>query len=245
METDSLTRLYTLPLLPLLPDSRPGLYVHLPFCLTRCSYCDFFSVTGDFFSATGADSDIMAGLVDGIIAEARLYAAHPAWQGQAFGSLYLGGGTPSLLPPSLLARLVTGLGAELAIAPDAGTTLEITVEANPDDVTADWLALLCDLGVTRLSLGVQSFDDAELRWLGRRHDAACARQAIDLAQGAGPPALSIDLMFGLPGQTPAQWRHTLEQALAYEPAHLSCYQLTIEANTPLGRQGVAAAPEEL
>ena len=113
---------------------------------------------------------------------------------------------------------------------------EITIEANPDDLTAEKLRLFKDLGVNRVSLGVQSLDDAELRFLGRRHTARQARRALELARAAGFDNLGVDLIYGLPGQQEETWRGTLEQVLEFSPEHLSCYQLTLAADTPLGRR---------
>lgn len=208
-------------------DTRWGCYVHLPFCVTRCPYCDFYSTT---------DLTAAPRLLDAVQAEAaRRIEQHEVG---SFGTLYLGGGTPSAVPTSLLAELL----AELPLAPDA----EITIEANPDDVTETWLEHVGALGITRLSLGVQSFDDHELRLLGRRHDAAQARHALELARAVLPAVdLSVDLIFGLPEHTPATWARTLDTALSWAPEHLSCYQLTIEPDTPFGRRGMRPAAEDM
>jgi oxygen-independent coproporphyrinogen-3 oxidase len=202
--------------------SAAGLYVHVPFCVTRCGYCDFFSTT---------DRALTARYVDAVLAE---HAARPAFP--PFATLYLGGGTPSALPLPDLVRLIRGLSHP--------TLAEVTVEANPDDVTPAWLAAVKDAGVNRLSLGIQSLDDPTLRFLGRRHDAARAVSAVREARAAGLANLSLDFIYALPGQDVRAWIRTLDAAIALRAEHLSCYQLTVEPHTPFGRRGVTPADEE-
>lgn len=197
---------------PRLSSGLPGLYVHLPFCKTKCPYCDFYSVT---------DPSLISSFLAALDQEARLYRE----QFPIVDSLFIGGGTPSWLGEAQIAGLMENLRRHFVFAPDT----EITLEANPDDVTAAKLAVWRDLGLNRLSLGVQSFDEAELRLLGRRHTAGQARATIDLIRAAGFANLGLDLMYGLPGQTLEGWTGTLETALSFAPEHLSCYQLTIEA----------------
>jgi oxygen-independent coproporphyrinogen-3 oxidase len=198
----------------------PGLYVHIPFCQSKCSYCDFYSIT---------DANLISAYLAALDQEARLYRD----QFPAFDSLFLGGGTPSWLGEAQIAALVASLRRHFAFASDS----EITIETNPDDISVEKLRLFRDLGINRLSLGVQSFDEAELRFLGRRHTARQTAAAIDLIRAAGFPNLGLDLMYGLPGQTTATWLKTLEMALSFNPEHLSCYQLTIEAGeTPAPRE---------
>jgi putative oxygen-independent coproporphyrinogen III oxidase len=213
-----------------------GLYVHIPFCKTKCPYCDFYSIT---------TTDQIEAFISALDAEARLYRD----QFPTFDSLFLGGGTPSLLTGPQLVALMEMLRRHFTFTPDS----EITLEANPDDLTADKLALFRDLGVNRLSLGVQSFDEAELRLLGRRHTARQTIQALTVIRAAGFTNLGLDLMYGLPGQTLDAWRRTLETALSFNPEHLSCYQLTLAAGetpalqTPLARQvarGEISLPDE-
>jgi putative oxygen-independent coproporphyrinogen III oxidase len=200
-----------------------GLYIHIPFCKTKCPYCDFYSVT---------DETLIDAYLAALDTEARLYRE----QFPVFDSLFLGGGTPSLLDAAQLGALVASLRRHFVFAPGS----EITIEVNPDDITAEKLRLFRDLGINRLSLGVQSFDEAELRFLGRRHTARQTLAAIDLIRAAGFTNLGLDLMYGLPGQTIAIWLKTLEQALSFAPEHLSCYQLTIEAGgTPALRTPLA------
>jgi putative oxygen-independent coproporphyrinogen III oxidase len=213
-----------------------GLYVHLPFCKTKCPYCDFYSVT---------DDTLISAYLAALDREARLYRD----QFPAFDSLFLGGGTPSWLDEAHIAALMKNLRRHFTFAPDS----EITLEANPDDITAEKLTLWRELGINRLSLGVQSFDEAELRFLGRRHTARQTAAAIDLIRAAGFTNLGLDLMYGLPGQSLDTWVKTLETALSFSPQHLSCYQLTIEVGgtlalqTPLARRvarGQISLPDE-
>jgi putative oxygen-independent coproporphyrinogen III oxidase len=199
-----------------------GLYVHIPFCKTKCPYCDFYSST---------DASLISAYLAALGAEARLYRD----QFPALDTLFLGGGTPSLLTEAQLAALMKNLRDHFTFAPEA----EITLEANPDDISAEKLQLFRDLGLNRLSLGAQSFEAAELRFLERRHTARQTEAALELIRTAGFDNLGLDLMYGLPGQTVAAWVKTLEQALRFGPEHLSCYQLTLAPDTPLGRMAAA------
>jgi len=193
----------------------PGLYLHVPFCKTKCPYCDFFSVTSLF-----SIPDWLAGIKK----EMLLYRD----RFPRFDTLYLGGGTPSLLPERDLSDLLLHLRRHFLFAVDT----EFTMEVNPDDITSDQALLLRDLGVNRISLGVQSFDDRDLRFLKRRHTADQSVKAIEEFRDAGFEKLGLDLMYGLPGQTESSWLKTLEQAVSYHPKHISCYQLTIHEHTP-------------
>jgi oxygen-independent coproporphyrinogen III oxidase len=197
--------------------SSPGLYVHIPFCLTRCGYCDFYSCTdtglaGDFLKALTAEMELWRGVFN------------------PFGTVYIGGGTPSLLSPGQVAGILDAARKSFIILPGA----EITVEANPADWGRGELAAVRDLGVGRISLGIQSFDDRELEFLGRRHDAGQARAALAAALDAGFGSVGVDLIYGLPGQAFASWQASLEQALSFRPGHLSCYELELKHDTPLG-----------
>ncbi|MGB8991947.1 MAG: radical SAM family heme chaperone HemW [Desulfobaccales bacterium] len=200
----------------------PGLYIHIPFCKTKCPYCDFYSIT---------DGSLISAFLAALDQEAPLYRE----QFPAFDSLYLGGGTPSWLGEAHLAELMKNLRRRFDFAPDT----EFTLEANPDDLTAEKLRLFWDLGVNRLSLGAQSFDEAELRFLGRRHTARQTVAALELIRAAGFANLGLDLIYGLPGQTLDAWLHTLKTALSFAPEHLSCYQLTLADDTPMGRRAAA------
>jgi putative oxygen-independent coproporphyrinogen III oxidase len=199
-----------------------GLYIHIPFCKTKCPYCDFYSITS---------SELIPAYLAALDLEARLYRN----QFPAFNSLFLGGGTPSWLTGTQLDQLTRNLRRTFAFAPDS----EITLEANPDDITAEKLQVFRDLGINRLSLGVQSFDAEELRFLERRHTAKQTLAAIGDIRAAGFASLGLDLMYGLPGQTPDAWLQTLETALSFAPEHLSCYQLTLAPATPMGRRAAA------
>lgn len=201
------------------PYSPAGLYVHVPFCQRKCPYCDF---------ASGTDLAMVADWLRAIKQEMGFYRDFAP----EFDTLYLGGGTPSLLTAEQLAVLLERLQEQFPFAPDT----EITLEANPDDLTLQILKRYRELGINRLSLGVQSFDDRELAFLGRRHDAAQALRALAWAREAGFANLGLDLIYGLPGQTIEHWQRNLETALDFCPEHLSCYQLTIEAGTPLARR---------
>lgn len=198
--------------------SRPGLYVHVPFCRSKCLYCDFYSV----------DSlEKVEPWVRAVCQEILLYC-HDF---EEFDTLYLGGGTPSLLPEKHLASLMERLSGHLTFS----TGVEVTIEVNPDDVTKQKMAFLRSLGFNRVSLGVQSFLDDELRWLGRRHTADQAKRAVEIVRWAGFQNLALDLMYGFDGQDRQKWMMSLERAVGIHPEHLSCYILTLEDGTPLGR----------
>ncbi|SHE81416.1 oxygen-independent coproporphyrinogen-3 oxidase [Desulfacinum infernum DSM 9756] len=199
----------------------PGLYVHVPFCRGKCAYCDFYSEPSEALAFRW---------VDAVLREADLYKDLFS----RFDTLYLGGGTPSLLSGEDLRRLLTGLRERFHFEASA----EITLEANPDDVSPDRASLWRGLGINRLSLGVQSFDDRMLRLLGRRHNASQAVAAVETAREAGFSNLGVDLMWGLPEQTLAHWQSTLERALAFSPEHLSCYELTLERGTPFHQRAL-------
>lgn len=207
---------------------RWGLYVHLPFCRQKCFYCDFPSYAGQ--------EGRMAVYVEALLGELAREGAplRAAWGPPR--TVYLGGGTPTALPPALMERLLAGLREFLAVAPDA---LEFTCECNPGTVDAAYLSLLRAGGVNRLSLGVQTFDDALLRRIGRIHTAAQARAAVRQARAAGFRNLSLDLMYGLPGQTLAGLEMSVQQALALAPQHISIYGLQVEEGTAFARAQAA------
>jgi oxygen-independent coproporphyrinogen-3 oxidase len=212
-------------------EARLGLYVHVPFCAVRCTYCDFSS------------GRLSAIAVERYLAAMEREAARraPQAEGMAFTSVFFGGGTPSALSARHFARLWGALRSHLAIAPGA----EITLEANPESVRPALLEAWAAAGVNRLSMGAQSFDPQELSRLGRIHDTARPGAAFALARAHGFRRLSLDLMFGFPGHTPASFAATLEQALALAPEHLSAYCFIPEAGTPLGDavlRGAAGLP---
>ncbi len=195
-----------------------SLYVHLPWCLRKCPYCDFNSHAvgealpeAEYIEALLADLDRQVPWIDC----------------RSIETVFIGGGTPSLFSAPAIGRLLEGIADRVRLAADA----EITLEANPGAAEAARFAGYRSAGVNRLSIGVQSLDDAALRALGRVHDAAGARRAVTLARAAGFDNLNLDLMYGLPGQEPAAAMADLDAALALAPEHLSWYQLTLEPNT--------------
>jgi oxygen-independent coproporphyrinogen-3 oxidase len=190
------------------------LYIHVPFCAAKCGYCAFYSRPGNF--------EQMRGFVEAVLSELNQYALQlvPA-------TIYIGGGTPSFLPLELWKRLLTGLRGCL---PREGIK-EWTLECNPATVDAEKASLWREAGLNRISLGVQSFDDRLLKMLGRIHTAAEALDTYRLLHTAGFSNINLDLMFALPGQTMAQWRDTLHNAVALDPEHISAYCLTPEENT--------------
>ena len=203
-----------------------SLYVHVPWCVQKCPYCDFNS-------HEAGETIPEREYVDALIAD--LQSALPLIWGRPVVSIFFGGGTPSLLSPAAIDELIAAFRALAMLSPEA----EITLEANPGTVEASKFAGFRAAGVNRLSLGIQSFDDAHLKALGRIHDAAEAKKAAQLA-GEHFERFNLDLMYGLPGQTLAQALADVDAALAFAPTHLSCYQLTLEPNTRF-----AAFPPEL
>ncbi|OIO58004.1 MAG: hypothetical protein AUJ55_05820 [Proteobacteria bacterium CG1_02_64_396] len=206
-----------------------GLYVHLPYCLHRCSYCDFNAHVRSDPPFDAMAAAILADL-DGQIARFPAMAMRPCT------SIFFGGGTPSLFPPDRIAFLIQGFAERLKLIPD----LEITLETNPATREHGRFQSYRDAGINRMSLGVQSFDEADLRFLERLHDADQAQRAIQEAVAIFP-RVSLDLMYGLPGRDLAHWQEQLRQGLATGVGHLSAYQLTVEPQTPMGR-GHAAQP---
>lgn len=206
-----------------------SLYVHVPFCRARCDYCDFDTVTGV--------ESLIPAYAEALAKELR--AAAEIWRSVTVSTVYVGGGTPSLLPLRVVADLVDTLEDALGL----GQCEEFSFEANPGTVSTDYLQGLRLLGVDRLSLGVQSAHDAELRRLGRIHRWGDAVRAVESAREAGFENVSLDLLFGVPSQSLKRWKETLNSALELEPDHLSLYGLTIEEGTPLAeriRRGDAA-----
>jgi putative oxygen-independent coproporphyrinogen III oxidase len=211
---------------------RAGLYVHIPFCLTRCGYCDFNAYAGL--------DHLAAPYVDALRHEAALTAND--WEGVPFASIFFGGGTPTTLSSETIGMLVNTFREGFVLSPDP----ETTCEANPDTVDVPSLKGLRHAGVNRLSIGVQSFDADVLASLQRIHSADSARRAYGAARNAGFENVNLDLIYGAEGESLDSWRGTLEEAVALRPEHLSCYALTIEPNTMLGRQvaaGIARAPD--
>lgn len=198
-----------------------GLYIHIPFCGSRCAYCDFYSTTSP---------ERIAEYVGAVKRE--MTARRDFLPGGRLDTVYIGGGTPSLLSPEQL----QGLLDHAAGLWDCSALKEVTVEANPEDLSEEYLARLAGTGFTRLSIGVQSLDDGLLKLMNRRHDAARAKNAVRAAQMAGFGNISIDLIYGIPGMSAAQWEHTLDEAIALGVQHISAYHLTIEPGTAFGQR---------
>jgi oxygen-independent coproporphyrinogen-3 oxidase len=207
-------------------EARAGLYVHVPFCATRCSYCDFSSGA---LSAAALERYLEA-------LEREIARRAPQAESLAFSSVFFGGGTPSALSARHFGRVWRALSASFTLAPGA----EITLEANPESVRPALLDAWAEAGVNRLSMGAQSFVPEELEALGRIHTAERPAAAFAEARAHGFRRLSLDLMFGYPGHTAERWRHTVETALALEPEHLSAYCFIPEPGTPLGNAVLAS-----
>ena len=209
----------------------PGLYIHIPFCRTKCPYCNFYSQTDltvvpEFIEALGKEMKMASQGFDG-----------------PFDTVYIGGGTPSVLSPEQIEKILAGIQKLYRLAPET----EFTLEANPADVDLLFLHSLRDLGITRLNLGVQSFDPQSLTFLSRRHTDRQAVEAVHASRKAGFDHLGLDLIYGMPGQTMESWLDTLDRATALSPEHLSCYQLTFEEETAMGkscRRGDFSPPGE-
>ena len=212
-------------------ESKPlGLYIHIPFCRQKCGYCDFYSLSGS--------DERMDAYCKALIA--HLTETAPQAAKHSVDTVYFGGGTPSLLGEKRLREILKCIDKRYRVTKDA----EITLEANPDSAN-DWRALraLRKAGFNRISLGMQSADDAELREIGRIHTMDQVRQAVDAARKARFDNLSLDLIYGLPHQTLEGWRRNLEAAVALTPQHLSCYGLKVEEGTPLyARRETAGLP---
>lgn len=211
----------------------PGLYVHIPFCETKCIYCDFYSIESfrdydRFLSALHSEIALRGRLRPGAL---------------RFHSIFIGGGTPSLLTDVQLGGIIEALHARFEFDPH----IEVTVECNPGTVTVEKLRGYRAAGVNRLSFGVQSFHADDLQFLSRIHSAAEAEDAVAMSFAAGIKNVNVDLMFSLPGQTPERWMQNLERARALGTTHLSCYSLTVEQGTPLARmveRGMVGTPPE-
>jgi oxygen-independent coproporphyrinogen-3 oxidase len=194
-----------------------AVYIHIPFCLKKCFYCDFYSIRYEEGRARAF-----------ALALLKEIQSHKNYKAK---TLYLGGGTPTSLPTPLLIEIISTAKESFSLPPNA----EISVEANPETLDADKLKALREVGVNRISIGVQSFDDNLLHFLGRVHNADKARRAIEMAREAGFENINIDLLFAIPGQTLTNWQETLEEALSFNPTHISCYSLIIEEGTKLFR----------
>ena len=212
-----------------------GIYVHVPFCRVRCRFCAFYM--------EGLREDRVQAFMDGLAHELRLYARTLELRKVPVHTIYFGGGTPTTLAPRQLARILHDIRYWFAVEDDA----EISIEVHPGTVSPDGLGSLRQSGFTRLSVGAQSFDRNELRGLGGRAYGAEVRQAVSWAQAAGFTNISLDLMYGFPGQSMESWQRTLDEALALSPTHLSCYAYTLEEGSPFHRemmQGKGSAPDQ-
>lgn len=200
-----------------------GAYIHVPFCRSRCNYCDFNTYAG------------LDHLIEPYVAALEWQICHASGAAPDaqvdVPTVYFGGGTPSLLAPEQVERILSALRGSFRIS----KTAEVSLEANPGAVSAAYLRRIRAIGVNRLSLGVQSFDDGALASLGRIHTAEQARESLRLARQVGFDNVSLDLMFGLPGQSLIAWQQTLSEAVALRPDHLSLYALTLDDDTPLGK----------
>jgi oxygen-independent coproporphyrinogen-3 oxidase len=220
------------------PSAPFGIYLHVPFCVRKCRYCDFVTYAGR--------NALMPDYVEALIAD--IEAAPRRWPGHLprVSSVFWGGGTPSLLPAEAFGRVHDAIERTFGWQ-FARSSVEITIEANPDTIDAAYLQTAHGGGVNRLSLGVQSFQDAGLRALDRDHDAATIARAVAAARSAGIDEVSLDLIFGWDGQTDADWQDDLAAALALDPQHLSLYALTIEDGSALAAdiaRGRVHAPDD-
>jgi oxygen-independent coproporphyrinogen-3 oxidase len=209
----------------------PGLYIHIPFCLSKCPYCDFYSVSS---------ISMLPAFLEVLFKEMELYRGMIG----PCDTVYIGGGTPSILNPRQLEAILKRVRENFQLLPNP----EITLETNPADLDQASLASIRALGINRLTIGCQSFDQAILAFLGRRHSANQAVNAIEAARAAGFTNIGLDLIYGIPGQGIDAWMDTLRRALSFAPEHLSCYQLTVEPGTLLGisyRQGAFSLPDEI
>lgn len=216
-----------------------GLYVHVPFCLAKCRYCDFYSMAApraaEISLAAGCPAP-MKRFLQALAAELR---SRQAVLALPLESIYVGGGTPTALGPGLLAELLS------LVAPLRGPDTEFSVEANPGTVDLAVAAALAAGGVNRVTLGVQSFQESELRLLGRIHTAAEAREAAGAIRRCGIENLGLDLIYGIPGQTLSSWRRSIAGALELRPSHVSCYALSFEPGTPLAADLAAGRVGEM
>ncbi len=224
----------TAPLLtaPIVPAQGMGLYIHVPFCQTKCPYCDFNTYQGI--------EDLMGPYLGALTTELDLWGR--TLSRPRVNTVFFGGGTPSYLTEGAIGRILAAARESFTLQPGA----EVTVEANPGDLSETACRRLLAQGANRLSIGMQSLDDELLKLLGRRHNAGQAIQAYQDARRAGFSNLNLDLMYGLPRQTLVQWRDTLERLLALRPTHISAYCLTLEEGTPLHRwvaEGAVPEPD--
>lgn len=195
-----------------------GIYIHIPFCKTRCIYCDFYSTTR---------SELLSRYVQALCRELEMRKDY--LKGEAVETIYFGGGTPSQLKEGDFKQIFETIKKQWGME----DCQEITLEANPDDLTTEYTNMLARLPFNRISMGIQTFNDGMLKLLNRRHDANTAIEAVRHCRQAGFDNISIDLIYGLPGETEAHWEQDLQQAISLEVEHISAYHLTYEPNTPI------------
>ena len=202
-------------------EKRLGVYIHIPFCKSKCEYCDFYSIGGS--RERRVTDDYLQALADHIRETGKLAPNY------VVDTVYFGGGTPSFFGAENLCRILDEVHRSFRFAPET----EITLEANPDSINLKSMKKLIHAGFNRISIGVQSDDDAMLKKLGRPHTFLQAKQAMETARKAGFTNISLDLMFGLPNQTQTAWQQTVRNVIALRPEHISCYALKVEEGTPL------------
>src|SRR5437667_1304143 len=222
----------------------PHLYLHVPFCQRRCSYCDFSIAVRKHIPGRAYLIAVLGELADAYPADSGREPR--GFGGASLDTLYRGGGTPSLLPPDAISALLTSLLDAFRATPSRDV-VEVTLEANPEDVTVDHANAWRRAGINRVSLGAQSFDNRVLRWMHRSHDATRIGDAVRTLRAAGVDNISLDLIFALPTELERDWARDLALACALLPAHLSLYGLTVEERTPLARwisRGATSAPND-
>jgi|BarGraIncu01121A_1022015.scaffolds.fasta_scaffold03981_4 oxygen-independent coproporphyrinogen-3 oxidase len=200
----------------IMKNEQAGLYIHIPFCKSKCGYCSFYSIKS---------LNLLPDFIDALNKEMKFYSK----LFKSFDTVYLGGGTPSLLTPQQIETILKTVGKFYKIDPHA----EITIEVNPGDVSLEYFRALRSLGINRLNIGIQSFDDQLLKFLGRRHSASNALESMENAREAGFSNIGLDLIYGVHHQNIKSWENTLQKAITLKPEHISCYQLSLAPKTPL------------
>lgn len=199
-------------------EKKAGIYIHIPFCESRCIYCGFYSTT---------HNTLQHRYTDALLKEMEL-RRNELGNNYSIDTIYIGGGTPSVLQANELQRILATVNVSFTVK-----AREITIEMNPDDITPELVAKVKAMGINRISMGVQTFSDQRLRFIRRRHTSLQAMKAVEIVRNAGIINVSIDLMFGFPGETVEDWQQDVEQALALAPSHISAYSLMFEEETPL------------
>ncbi|MBR3302752.1 MAG: radical SAM family heme chaperone HemW [Bacteroidales bacterium] len=228
-----------------------GIYLHIPFCLSKCIYCGFYS-NPKSFAQRGAVTDYISALKGEIQRRRDFFSRSGSGENCKISTLYIGGGTPSLLSAQELSGIKEALCGSFDFAPHAFTTqccgeFEFTMEVNPNDITPEYAKVLKELGVNRISMGVQSFCNEHLIWMGRRHRSSEAVEAFNILRAAGFGNIGLDLIFGYPALTMEQWRDNIERLIELQPEHISAYQLSIDAGTELEKlceSGAFSLPDE-